>query len=326
MSDGGDSAPGATTPRRWYEREPLAIWLPLAAMATATIQTVAYAGYKFFYGSFGVRPQEVGYDYTSLIPTNAFQLALITSFALLLLGVGSVVFAIWGVMLKPIVDDLRAPGTSAVDTAQPRARLVKIFGRIVYVAWLDSTVDEPAEAPARDPGLRPLALAISSMIGALAIVNASGLGASAFLALWLVISLVLLLIGHLHARDKGRPERSVLSSLLAPRAYRGSRRLIVIGLAASSSAAAVAYGPGPLLAVVAAIFVADRVTPVVDVREEPVPGGGRSRWLRAVTILGSTGLIVLAGLLFALPAALRASNLDHKVQQVLVGSDLRTAR
>jgi hypothetical protein len=41
-----------------------------------------------------------------------------------------------------------------------------------------------------------------------------------------------------------------------------------------------------------------------------------------VTILGSTGLLVLGGLGFALPAALRASNLDHKVQQVLAGHRL----
>jgi hypothetical protein len=150
-------------------------------------------------------------------------------------------------------------------------------------------------------------------------------GGSALFMLWPAIALVLLSIGHAHARDRGRPASSVLASLLAPRAYRERRRLIVIGLAAALSASAVSSGPGPLLAVVAATFVADRLLPVMEVTGEAVPGGGRSRWLRAVTILGSTDLIVLAGLFFALPAALRASNLDHKVQQVLAGRQLASS-
>jgi hypothetical protein len=94
--------------RRWYDREPLSIWLPLAAVAGGTVQTVAYVGYKLFYNSFGVRPEEVGYEYTSLIPRTAFQLALISSGVIAFLGLLSLSAAFYGGMLKPMFDDWRA--------------------------------------------------------------------------------------------------------------------------------------------------------------------------------------------------------------------------
>src|SRR4051794_10077135 len=71
--------------KRWYDREPLKLWLPLSAVAATAAQTIAYVGYKLFYNSFGVRPEEVGYDYASLLPRTAFQLALLLAAALLFL-------------------------------------------------------------------------------------------------------------------------------------------------------------------------------------------------------------------------------------------------
>jgi hypothetical protein len=63
-----DAPRDTTTQKRWYEREPIAVFVPLSVLAATVLQTIAYTGYKLFYNSLGVRPEEVGYDYASLFP------------------------------------------------------------------------------------------------------------------------------------------------------------------------------------------------------------------------------------------------------------------
>lgn len=273
--------------RRWYDREPLAIWLPLAAVAGGTVQTVAYVGYKLFYNSFGVRPEEVGYEYTSLIPRTAFQLALIISLALLLLSVLSFSIAFYGVLLKPILDDWRGPKSSTM----------------------------------KDIGGRGWAVAIVSCMCALGVHAATAVSGSNFLGVILGFYVALLLIGHAHARSEGRAESSLLSALLAPRVYRGNRRLILIGAGAALPTLDVSPGPETILMTVLVLYGFDRMIPVVDKREVDAPGGGRSKWLWRATVLGSTGAIAFV-FLAALSAVLEASHLDSKVQQVRSGHRL----
>jgi hypothetical protein len=86
----------AATTKRWFDREPLKIWIPVSAVLTGVLQTVGYLGYKDFYQQFGVKPEEVGYDYASLFPRTAFQITLVVTLALLGLALTSLLFAIAG--------------------------------------------------------------------------------------------------------------------------------------------------------------------------------------------------------------------------------------
>jgi hypothetical protein len=88
--------------KAWYDREPFVVWLPFSALAAGVVQTVAYTGYKFFYNTFGVRPEEVGYDYTLLLPRTAFQLALLVSGVLALVGLLSFGFAFYAAHWKAV--------------------------------------------------------------------------------------------------------------------------------------------------------------------------------------------------------------------------------
>src|SRR6266542_5020036 len=100
--------------KAWYDREPFVVWLPLSALAAGVVQTVAYTGYKFFYNAFGVKPEEVGYDYTSLLPRTAFQLALLVSAVLAIIGLLSFGFAFYAAIGKPFVDDWRESRPSSL--------------------------------------------------------------------------------------------------------------------------------------------------------------------------------------------------------------------
>ncbi len=271
--------------RRWYDREPLAIWLPLTAVAAATVQTVAYVGYKLFYNSFGVRPEEVGYDYASLFPRSAFQLALLITAALALLCGISVTLAIYGVLLKPVVDDLR--GRNSPATGVP----VRAFGTLLVCA-----------------------------VVSLLISNWTGIDGRELLLLLLVLSLVLLLAGHVHARAEGRPETSLLSHLMAPRVYRASRRLVLLALAVSIAAWVTPSVLGSILLLIL-LYGIDRAFPVAPSLDTEATGGGTSKWLWRAGALGATGVLAF-GFLLALNPVLDVSKLDEKVDAVRAGQQL----
>jgi len=93
------------------------------------VQTVAYAGYKFIYNSFGVRPEEVGYDYASLLPRTAYVVALLVSVGLAFLALASLTAAFYAGLLKPVVQDvwkgLGSSKTEGVDRGSV----------ILFVTW-----------------------------------------------------------------------------------------------------------------------------------------------------------------------------------------------
>jgi hypothetical protein len=78
--------------RRWWERDPVKLWAPIGALVAAGLQTQAYAGYQAFYGEFGVRADEVGFDYAGTLRRSSvpifvsFALVLITLSLLALIG------------------------------------------------------------------------------------------------------------------------------------------------------------------------------------------------------------------------------------------------
>jgi len=248
MNDSRACTPEDTQARvkRWYDREPFAFWLPFSAIAAAVVQTVAYTGYKFFYNSFGVKPEEVGYDYTSLLPRTAFQLALLVSSVLVLVGMLSFAAAFYAGIGKPFIDDFRKPGSGSRGI---------------------------------DLGMR---LSIGFVVVGLASTAVQAAVGTNFGWTFFGIALASLIVGHMVARRMGTPERSTLSALAEPRTYRGARRLLIIAAAASAPALN-GWSKPSLAAVLVAIvlvYLADRGLPVVNVRDaEHAPGGGRSRWL-----------------------------------------------
>jgi hypothetical protein len=276
--------------KAWYDREPFVVWLPFSALAAGVVQTVAYTGYKFFYNTFGVRPEEVGYDYTSLLPRTAFQLALLVSGVLALVGLLSFGFAFYAAIGKPFVDD-----------------------------WRESRPGSLAQSH----GLRIVGCLFVGAIGASA--TGAVLGTEKYSG-WIFLGLVAVcvVIGHLIAQDAGRPEASVLSAVLAPRTYRGARRLILVAVAAALPATDFggSRDVGTILTVVALVYIVDLLLPVVNARRDAdAPGGGRSRWLWRASILMVAGASALGGVA-ALSAIVDSSNLSEKVAQVALGEKL----
>jgi hypothetical protein len=239
---------------------------------------------------------------------------------LLLLSVGSLVFAMYGVLFKLVFDDLRGPPTNCSDRRTPRVRTMRAFG--FRVSWTRTPRARTQSAMSR--AWRDLGVLLAPFGAALILGHSAHLTASISAWIGLALCLVVLAINDAHARTIGRPHSSVLASLLEPRAYRGARRLVII---AGAVALGVTYGSAGALTIIGTIvmvYLLDRFLPVVDPVDQSgdvVPGGGTSRWLRAVSILAATGLTVI-GFLSALPAIIRASNLDAKVASVRAGHRL----
>jgi hypothetical protein len=248
---------------------------------------VSYVGYKLFYGSLGVRPEEVGYDYASLFPRSAFQLASLITIALVVLGVASIALAFYGVMLKPIFDDMRGRGS-----------------------------------PLTASGTRALVGGIGCALLAVLVSAWTGVQGDGFVVLLATLFGVSLAAGHWHARAEGRPDTSVLSHVLMPRVYRGSRRLVLLGLAITLTAV---YSPTvpQSAALLLVLYGIDRFLPVVPLPSDAeAPGGGTSKWLRRTLTLGMTGVVAIA-LLTALSSLLDLSDLDNKVDHVRAGERLK---
>lgn len=72
--------------RQWFDREPLGVWAPIVAVILTVTQSFSYFVLRFFYAElFGVTPEEVGSDYTTLLARNALPLGLVTITVLFLL-------------------------------------------------------------------------------------------------------------------------------------------------------------------------------------------------------------------------------------------------
>ncbi|MDP8968898.1 MAG: hypothetical protein M3N04_09885, partial [Actinomycetota bacterium] len=220
----------------------------------------------------------------------AFQLALITSGVIAFLGVLSLSAAFYGGMLKPTFDDWRR-------SRRPRP-------------------DQTDDGAARAGGLLLVA-----MIG-FVLMESSGLhiGLVGLLALYVTI----LLADHARARGVSRPESSAMSALLAPRVYRGSRRLVLISVAVAIPTVDGYATVGSWVAWTVLLFAIDRMLPVVDRGDDYVPGGGRSKWLWRTTLVAATG-VVAVGFLALLQVILDASQIDAKVQQVRAGQRLNSS-
>lgn len=273
--------------RRWHDREPLSIWLPFSAVAAATVQTLSYVGYKLFYGSLGVRPEEVGYDYASLFPRSALQLASLITVVLGLLSVASIAIAIYGAMLKPMFDDLRGRGS-----------------------------------PLTNPGARATAGGLGCALLASLVSGWTGLEGDEYVVLLAALVGVSLAAGHWHAWAEGRPDTSVLSFVMTPRVYRGSRRLVLLAVAITLTSV---YSPSvpQCVALLLVLYGVDRFLPVVpSPGDADAPGGGSSKWLRRTVTLGMTGAVAFA-LLMALSALLDLSDLDDKAERVRAGERLK---
>jgi hypothetical protein len=95
---------------------------------------------------------------------------------------------------------------------------------------------------------------------------------------------------------------------MAPRVYRGSRRLVLLGLAVSIAAWYTPSVLGSILLLIV-LYGSDRAVPVVPSLDTEATGGGKSKWLRRAGALGATGVLAF-GFLLALNPVLDVSKLD----------------
>lgn len=281
---------GSSSPRRpWHDREPLTIWLPLSALVAGVVQTVAYAGYKFFYNSFGIRPEEVGYDYASLLPRTAYVVALLVSIALVVLALVSLTLAFYVGLLKPMLQDFLGGS-------------------------------KPSPAGRLDNGLAVAMVPFAATV-VVSLVGAAQLAGWAFLS----VGLTAVVVEHVRARNRNVADSSVLMRFLAPRTYRGARRVVLIAVASIFPGTLALSSPVEAETVAFAVlmvYALDRMVPVVDPPEATAaPGGGTSPWLWRVGVLGLAGAISLI-FVANLPKILGSSDLESKVTDVRAGGRL----
>lgn len=277
--------------KRWYDREPLAVFVPLSVVGAAALQTVAYAGYKLFYNSFGVRPEEVGYDYASLFPRTAMQIAILVSVALVVLAALSIAVAFYG----------------AIGVGFLRGQR-------------ESKLADPA---VEDRRARFLGFGIAAVFAVTLVASAIGLPSIAFYAFATVVVLSLA-AEHIVARDT--KTRSWLDDLFRPRIYRAPRRILLIAAALSLptlDATVLPLSTAEVVIWTIAIFLVDRAVPVVQKRDDArIPGGGTSRWLRGTGVLALSGAVASVALSL-LAAAIAWSGLPDRVTEVRSGHALR---
>jgi hypothetical protein len=269
---------------RWRDREPVKILLPLSALFASGAQTVAYLGYKEFYSGFGVRPEEVGYDYTSLLPRTIVPVAFLTVLTLIALSMLSLVLGLWR---AEQISSVGQPAQAASEDSAAIARHARIgvFGGIVLVGVILLV----------PPHLLP--------------------------ALFVIAVVVAVALGHILARWYP-PDRSYLARFVQPRTYRGGRRFII--MAAGAVCALNYRGEitwTDAVAFAALVYIVDRGVPIIHpAPAEEVEGGGTSRWL--VGILGILVLAVVVTAL-VMVFVTQLSVVGDKAKDVRAGHPLR---
>jgi hypothetical protein len=272
--------------RRWWDRDPVKVWAPLAAVVAAWLQTVAYAGYQAFYAAFDVRADEVGFDYTGTLRRSAVPIFISFVLALLVLSFLAVILPLVGrAMLVAGRDKERSRQLTQAYPGRAERQAVLLVVWIVFmvvVAWLTQGVVTLAGSGAVTAGL----LALDAL------------------------------------RSRARDEPSTLSLFLEPRRQRGLRHLLVLVLATAVGAGVRDWRLLPLFAI--GLYWADRTFSAETADRAPsfwervrlVPLG----FVSAATVLLVAGLAL--GLVSQLDWTLRAAHLDRKLRQVHAGQAL----
>ena len=271
--------------RHWWDRDPVKLWAPMAALVAAWLQTVAYAGYQAFYAAFGVRADEVGFDYTGTLRRSS--VAIFISFAMVLL------FLAFLAMLLPFVG----------------------------VTWVAGSESGRSSQLARDyPARARRQLGLGAAWTLTLVVTARLTEERVTVAVYVVVSACLLALDAGWSRLRGEP--STLSVFLEPRPQRGVRSLLVLGAALAIGAGVNDWRMLPLVAV--SVFWFDRAVsrdtadraPAFTERIRLVPLGFVSA-LATVVIAG-----VAVGLVTDLDWTLRLAHLDAKRLKVRGGDAL----
>lgn len=277
----------ATAGPRWWERDAVRIWAPLAAVLAACLQTFAYAGYQGFYGEFGVDASEVGIDYSSILKRTATPLALsLVAVVVLLAFIGLVVpagIALW-----------RSGRESERDRELQRAYPARGGrGILLFCVWL---LLVRIVAPLTD-------------------------GVATLIAL-LAVTTLAICTDAWFAKRGGEP--STLSLFLEPRLQGGFRHLLVLTLAVLAGAA-VGEGWLALLVVGPAIFWIDRSLSPPTGTAPPPPFTERLRRL-PLWFVSMFTLLVAAGVAFILVLqldwTLQVAHLEKKIGLVRAGGEL----
>jgi hypothetical protein len=274
-------------PKRWHDREPLRVWVPLSALIAAVIQTIAYLGYKTFYLSFGVRPEEVGYDYATLFPRTILQVTLLFLLALFALGLLSAIFALYGA-----------------------------FGLGMFRVGKGAEAQRDSRAGSRQLNI---AVGASALVFVFLSIGAFR-GPSLFAWFFAGLILATVFLEHVLALRASQQPWSWLMAFSRPRAYRGGRRLALIG-AATWIVVTYDVTGGEALLIVLGVYAADRLIPVVNPAPlNRVEGGGSSPWLWGLVVLLVTGVVATLALTYF--GNLVPKGVRDKQQRVRAGMSL----
>jgi hypothetical protein len=133
-------------------------------------------------------------------------------------------------------------------------------------------------------------------------------------------------LDYVYARRINAADDALIMRFLAPRTYRGPRRLVLLAIAAAIptnvfTTPQPAPQLGTVIVLLALAYTVDRVIPVVDTPgTRAAPGGGTSPWLRRLGLLWVAGALALV-FLAELPTII-SRNVDAKVARVRAGDRL----
>lgn len=274
----------AVEEHRWWDREPVKAWAPLAALLAIALQTVAYAGYQAFYAAFGVGADEVGFEYTQTLRRTSAPLALSFIFILLLVSVLGLALA----LVVPMLRGSESERTRELRHTYPRRAL-------------------------RQAGL------VVAFMTALSVILRMFHGSA---VLFLGSSAIVALLSFDAWRSHVNVEPSTVSVFLEPRPQRGLRHLLILVAALTIGGSIRDWRLVPVFAVT--IFGVDRALSPDTSAEAPsfyerllrVP-----TWFVGIAALLTLGSLAL-GLVAQLDWTFRLAHLDQKLRRVRSGAEL----
>jgi hypothetical protein len=288
------------------QREPLRLWAPVAAILAAALQMAAYTGYKLFYQSFGVTPEETGIEYSSILVRSALQLLLLFVVVLLLLTTLSLMVSFY-------------PALGWLFYRWNRSREAGNLARIF-----------PSRASRYGAlGIVWFAGFLGGFIVLARLSSGSKVDGGITVFVLFVWPLLLAVLGeHLYLRLRSRPEPSLMDLCVSDVMVGGIRRITLFFGALLLGSAMPSASILDMMEVALAVFVLDAIASRImdasvgkSAHLTRVRDILRSRWLRDAFIFALLMLVTFIGV-GSFDRLIRLSKIDSMVTEVANGGQL----